>query len=525
VRTESAGLSPFDYVRPVWRFKWLVLILVVAAAAAAYEYYKHKPTKYEAGTQVYVGASPLSNLLNGGSVVVSSATLAEDAQLVTTPQVARRVIDDLKLNTTSDVVLSGVSVVPDATSESLGIDVVASQPQLAITLVNAFARAYLEESAAAEQADAQSAIAGIKRQLARANGSTRTALTNSLAELEAAAALPAQVGQQLSPALGAAPTKANPVRDAVFAGALAFLLGLVACYMFDRSDTRLRRLDDIEGLLGLPILASIPRVRRADAVGGSAAEPVADLREPYRTLRVNLDMVRAKEGVRTIMVTSALPSEGKTTAVRNLALAYREAGLSVAIIEADMRRPVLGKLFGVSSDRGLSDILESGDKVDTALVTVAGAGTAARLDLVLAGRPPENPTALLRPEAFRAVRNQLLADHALVLVDSPPVLAVSDALAIAGQVDGVLLVVRAAVSTGATVKRLRQTFEQIADVTLLGTVANAVTDNLGVESYMYHYSHEATAPRSAARAASNTNGDIYGPLVDDSLETPASSES
>ena len=510
MRTEQRDVSPLDYFKPVWRFKWLVLVVVLAAAGAAYEYYRHKPTSYESSTTLYVGSSSIGSLLNG-SAVVAPATLNEDAQLVTTPQVASRVAQDLKLKVNPYALLGSIAVTSDITSDTLTLTASAAQPQLAISLVNGFAHAYLEVSAATEQAGAQDAINGIKRQLIKATGITRQALTNSLADLEAAAALPAQVGQQLSPAVGAAPVKANPARDAIFAAALAFLLAVIACYLFDRSDTRLRRLDDVERLLGLRVLASIPHVRRTKTRDGGAGETVPELREPYRTLRVNLDIVRLKEGVRTFMVTSALPAEGKTTVVRSLALAYQESGLNVAIIEGDMRRPMLAELFGVTSDRGLADILASREDAHTALVTVAGAGTSARVDLIPAGRPPENPTALLRPEAFRAIRNQLLTDHAVVLVDSPPILAVSDALLMASQVDGVLVVVRAAVSTEATLKRLGNTFEQMSDVAVLGAVVNAVTDELGVEAYSYYYS-----PRDA---------DAYKPFLDESHNGDASTAS
>lgn len=504
MKTETGDLSILDYVRPVWRFKWLVLILVIGAAGAAYAYYKHKPTTYAASTELYVGSSTFGNLLSGGSGLVSTAALTEDAQLVRTPQVAARVVQDLRLKTTPNALLGSISVAADSTSDALELTVVSAQPQTATTLVNGFARAYLEVSTEAEQANAQAAINGVRRQLKTATGTERQALTNSLAQLEAAAALPAQVGQQISPALAAAPVAADPKRDAIFAGALALLLALIACYAFDRSDTRLRRLGDVERLLGLPVLASIPPVRRINRSLGQRTATAPMLREPYRALRVNLDVARLNEGVRTLLVTSGLPAEGKSTVVRNLALAYWEAGAAVAVIEGDMRRPVLTELFGVSSDRGLADVLQGSHDVRSVLVNVAGDGTHSRrrIDLLAAGRIPENPTALLSADAFRAVRNRMLATHDLVLVDSPPLLAVTDALAMATQVDGVLVVVRAKVTTEASITRLLQTLGQ-ADVKLLGTVANAIADPTGVAAYGY-YSHV----KDAATAAAAQDGDV-----------------
>jgi non-specific protein-tyrosine kinase len=488
VDTSAGDLSLLDYVRPVWRFKWLVLLVVVLAAGGTYLAFRHGTTKYVATTQLYVGATASSALGNPNAGFIAPSVFAQDVSLASTPEVAARVISDLHLPTSPAALLSTLTVVSDSTSDSMTLVVTAPQPQLAVNLVNGFARAYLEVSTQAARAYEQSQIKSVRQQLTlHMSASQRAVLTNELDNLEAQAALPPQIGEQVSSAAGAIALRPNPKRDALFAGALALLLALIACYVFDRSDRRLRRLEDIERLLGVPVLATIPHVRRADPSNGDRAATVVALREPYRTLRVNLDMIRLQEGVRTIMVTSALPSEGKTTVVRNLALAYREAGLSVAIIEGDMRRPVLASLFGVprSSERGLSEILEDRDEVGSALVTVAGSGGSERIDLLPAGKTPENPTALLGPEAFRAVRNQLLADHALVLVDSPPILAVSDALVMAGQVDGVLLVVRAAVSTDATVKRLRHAVGKVPDTKILGAVANAVSDDLGYASSYY----------------------------------------
>jgi capsular exopolysaccharide synthesis family protein len=521
VTNDSAALSPLDYLRPVWRFKWLVLLLIAAAVAGTYVYYAHKPKVFETSTELYVGTSQLETLLQQFNNQ-SPTSIADDARLVTTPQVAARVAQDLHLDVSPDALLGSVTATSAGTTDFLVIGAQASSPALAANLANGFAHAYLEVAAANYTATARGAVTQIERQLGRLSGASNTlkraALQTLLGQVIAQASLSPQIGQQEAPAVApVSPSSPKPVRNAIFAGALALLMGLIASYAFDRSDTRLRRLDDFERLLGLPVLASIPRVRHASPSANEMTAVPQTLREPYRTLRVNVDMIRAKEGLRTLMITSALPSEGKTTTVRNLALAYREAGLSVAIIEGDMRRPMLAELFGVPGDRGLSEILETGADASSALVTVAGAGRAARIDLLPAGKPSDNPAAHLHPEAFRAIRNQLLVDHALVLIDSPPILAVSDALIMAAQVDGVIFVVRAAVSTDATTKRLRRTFDQISGAKLVGTVANAVSDELGVDAYRYYYGMpqtDAYAPLSdeGKNGGPSSNGNTYESL-------------
>lgn len=501
--SEPAELSPFDYFRPMWRFKWLVAIVVIAAAGATYWYYERQPKTYETSTEVYVGASDLTSVLGGQQAPQSDRTLANQARLVTTPQVTARVAKDLDPRLRAQALSGSLQVSPNTDSDFLTLVARASSPQAAAALANGYANGYLEVRATNERRSARKAIREIQDQLAELTGNTRRrkALSAQLARLQSATALPPQVGEQLRPAVAPQdPVAPNPQRNAIFAAALALLLGVFAAYLFDRSDLRLRRLGDIEQSLGLELLASMPPVRRAGPPKGEATGISPDLREPFRTLRVSLDIARRAEDIRTLLITSALPAEGKSTVVRNLALAYMEAGRSVAILEADMRRPVLADLFDIDPPSGLSDLLQEGGNAGAASVTVVGERTdRARLTVLVAGTPPENPSALLTSDGaastgskFAAVRDELLLEHDIVLVDSPPVLAVSDALAIASQVDGVLVVVRASVSTKATTKRLLKAFRHVPNVRLVGAVANAVKDDLASTAY-YGYTSDGKA--------------------------------
>jgi polysaccharide biosynthesis transport protein len=516
---ESTDLTPLDYLRPVWRFKWLVLLVVLIAAAATYEYYSHKTKIYEASTQLYVGASALDTVLQQVNAQ-GARSLADDAALVTTPQVAARVASDLKLKVDPNSLLGSVAVVASSSSDFLTLSVESANPQYASDLVNGFAQAYIEVSEQQANAAVATAVTTIQNEMARlpgaANAVRRQALNSLLVQVQGAALLAPGAGTQYTKAVAPTiPVSPTPKRNAIFAAALALLLGVIASYAFDRSDKRLRGLADFERLLGTPVLASIPRARRIGPPVGEPTGTSPELREPYRTLRVNLDLIRVREGLRTLMVTSAVPEEGKTTVVRNLAFAYHEAGLRVAIVDADMRRPTLAAIFHVDGEHGLADILASGDDVAGALITVAGSDGSPRLDLLPAGRPPENPTALLRPDAFRSIRHQLLADHDLIIVDSPPVLAVSDAVVMAGEVDGILVVVRSGLSTDATVKRLRHTFRQMPDAKLVGAVANAVDDDVSSSAYGYY----STAARPPSVAPSRSE-----PVQEASVPRPSQRE-
>jgi capsular exopolysaccharide synthesis family protein len=185
------------------------------------------------------------------------------------------------------------------------------------------------------------------------------------------------------------------------------------------------------------------------------------------------------------MVASALPGEGKSSVVRNLAIAYRDAGLRVAVLETDLRRPSLATLFDVEAEPGLAEALNehaSGAELlqQVAVADAKGGGSngrPGRIDVLTSGRVPDDPTALLTPERLRPVLATLAADHDIVLVDSAPTLTVSDSLPLLPLVDGVVLVVRARLSTPASAARLRRTLKRIADVQIVGTVVNDVTED------------------------------------------------
>ena len=511
---EETGLSPFDYLRPVWRFKWGVLLVVAAAAAATYFYYDHRPKHFETGTQLYVGQSSLDQLLGSTSSPAGDArALANQARLVTTPQVAGVVARRLRLNVSPQALLGVVSVHPDAEADFLTIVTEASSGQLAADLANGFARAYIAVRRASIRADAQRALANAQEQLLRvdaADVTTQTALRDRIAVLQSAVLSPPASGQQLSRApVPTTPTSPKPVRNAIFAGVLALMLAIILAYLLDRSDRRVRQVDDVEALYDAPVLAALPHVRRPLPKPRRGVVTVDDLSEAYRTLRVNIDLARKTEGLRTLLVASALPEEGKSSVVRNLAIAYRDAGLRVAVLETDLRRPSLAGLLGVVVEPGLVEALQEPDaELDMQHVAEAagdGAGDNGHrqngrhgaIDVLVSGEPADNPTALLTAERLRPVLATLASRYDVVLLDSAPILSVGDALPLLPLVDGVVLVVRVGLSTGKAAARLRRTLTRVANVRVLGVVVNDVPDDPG-----RYYRAPAAVARPAPRPRS-----------------------
>jgi succinoglycan biosynthesis transport protein ExoP len=541
--TENS-VSPLDYLRPIWRFRWVALVMVIVASAATYAYFDGQARTYEASTQLYVGRSDINSLFGAqaANATVDARSLANQARLVTTPRVAVVVIRRLGLDTTPAALLEDISVRPDTQADFLTIVADASSARLAAQLVNGFAQGYLQVRAEQEKklVDVQLKVARV--QLARtpmndSNVATRSALRERIQELESASLNPQAVGEQLStaqpPHAAIAP---KPGRNAVFAAALACLLAIVLAYVFDRSDRRLRSIEDMEAMFDTAILAAIPRVSPVIPGHGSRDHMIPALREPYHTLRVNLELIRSKRSDgKSLLVTSGLPGEGKSTVVRNLALAYLDAGMRVAVVDADLRRPSIAPLFDLARAPGTAEVLRGAVALKDAMQPLSAdqvwatsqdrspstgwkpptRQASGQLDLLAAGEGGENPGLLFYPVAVRQLFNELERHYDVVLVDTPPVLVVSDVLALAPEVDGVVVVGRIGMTTDVSVQRLLRTFEGVPQTQLMGTVVNAISVD---ETYTYAYYGPIGRPQEDGPSVNGAPKGSHGEATDPALQ-------
>jgi Mrp family chromosome partitioning ATPase len=276
---------------------------------------------------------------------------------------------------------------------------------------------------------------------------------------------------------------------------LVFAIG--AAFALSRMDKRVRRVDEIEPIYGLPILATVAHTRRMAPDSEGRAVLPDDLREAFRTLRTNLELLTLDRPLRTILVTSAVPKEGKSSVVRNLALAYREAGARVAVVEADLRQPTMNRLFHIYATSGLTNVLTGDEDLSAALQSVPvaadstvltavksrvhaaqghpqhnGAGGHGELFVLTSGEPTANPPAVLASARVRELLNEIAADHDIVLIDSPPILAVSDAIPLLNAVDGTIVVARLDLSSREAARRVMELIRRVPGAEVLGVVAN-----------------------------------------------------
>jgi Mrp family chromosome partitioning ATPase/uncharacterized protein involved in exopolysaccharide biosynthesis len=323
---------------------------------------------------------------------------------------------------------------------------------------------------------------------------------------------------------------------------LGFLIGLLlgtgVAFLLEHLNTSIRRPEDVESLLHVPGLAVIPRLtegpeasrgrlggllgsgrqkklaqsdaaRRSAAMLGSA-QPFSIGIEAFRMLRTSLVWADGGEQLRTLVVTSAAPGEGKTITSANLAVTYAYDGLRVLLVDCDIRRPKLHAVFKTPRSPGLLDLLtpSNGGKVGVHALTFDGEGsngdsadpltavlrpTAIRgLTLLTCGALPTNPTNLLSGVRMRALLQELIQRFDLVILDTPPVLATADARILGGISDGVLLVVRAGQTERLAAQRAQHQLTQ-AGARLLGVVLNDPGGEVTGEGDYYYYPYAYVA--------------------------------
>lgn len=284
------------------------------------------------------------------------------------------------------------------------------------------------------------------------------------------------------------PAQPRPVQNAAVGLVMGLVLGVVAAFVkeqFDDTFSRKGGLEEVAG--GLPTLAIVPEFgARSRSTVHSLTDPSSSVAEAYRTLRTSVQFSAMDHDVSVIQVTSSVSGEGKTTTAANLAVALARSGHRVVLVDNDLRRPSLHTLFGLDNAVGFTSVLlRDADLADA----VQAVESEPRLSVIASGPRPPDPSVLLSPNFTRGFFEELRARYDYVVIDTPPLLPVADAMVASESADAVVFVVRAGSTTRRQVHRAVELLQRL-DILLLGTLLTHTGDDGGYgELYGYGYGY------------------------------------
>ncbi len=295
----------------------------------------------------------------------------------------------------------------------------------------------------------------------------------------------------------------------VIGGFIGLVVGFILAVMFELSDTSIRSIDDVTEYLGLDVIGTIPQMRFGRARGkyrgdyvpltdGSEVDacivtqnyPKSPISEAYRTLRTNLQLSTLHLKPKSIMVTSAVPGEGKTTTAVNMAVTFADSGMRVLILDTDLRRPHVHHVLKTDRGPGLADVLREGYDVHSVIRPT-------RVDnlwIVSSGRVPPNPSELIGSDRMRKLMVQLESEFDLVICDAPSMLVVTDPVLLATEVDACVLVLSVKYARRETVIRGKKLLDS-ARAQLAGVVLNGIEATRRHYYYYYYYYDDSDSRR------------------------------
>ncbi len=445
-----------DYVNAVRKHWLLIGIFAMIGAGVAFGLAKTATPTYQASSKVYVGVN------TGGTVdeLVQGSTFTQNlvqsyAQIATMPVVLDPVIEYLDLQTEARSLAKSVRADTPLNTVIIEITVTDSDPAQATNIANAIA---------AQLPRTVKSLAASKSEAPKAAAVNVTTVSRAIAP-----SYPVSPNTKLQTALGLA---------------LGLLAGVLLALARHLLDTRLRGVDDIRQLTDVPILGMIPSWRGPDSEKVSVLRrPRSPRSESYRRLKSNLEFIK-EGGATCIVVTSALPGEGKSTTAANLAAAMAEDGSHVLLVDADLRRPTVADTTGLESAIGLSTVLIGKAQLFGSVQTW-GSTT---VDVLTSGEIPPNPLQLLESRAMEGLLVNARTAYDFVVIDSPPLLSLVDAAVLARRTDGPIIVT----ANGRTRrKQLTSALDtlRVADVTPIGIALTRATSGDST-SYAYYTQSE-----------------------------------
>ncbi|MBP1819447.1 polysaccharide biosynthesis tyrosine autokinase [Mycobacterium sp. OAE908] len=464
-------MTILDLLRAM-RARWLIIVATTAVVVgAAVAYNLHTTPLYESSTRLFVSTSAAP----GDASQIYSGTLSSQqrvvsyTKLLTGEALAQRVVDKLHLDMTAGALRNEVTATAAKDTVLLDVSVRDASPSRARDIANTLSDEFV-------------------------------VLVRELETPPDGEAPVARVVVEQHASLAAEPVIPKTTRNIAIGLAMGLLLGIGLALLRDRLDNTVKDEKTLEDITGVGVAGAIPldKNRRKDPIILFDSDRSA-IAEAFRKLRTNLQFLAVDNPPRVILITSSVPDEGKSNAAINIALALAEAEHNVVLVDGDLRRPTLAKHLGLIQQVGFSTVLANRASLDEVLQK----SRFPRLTVLASGAIPPNPSELLGSLAAKKILGQLRANFDYVIIDSSPLLAVTDAAVLAADADGILMMARYG-----EVKRqqLAHAVRHLEDVgaSLLATVLT-LAPTRGNAAYSYNYGYYGDRSAASGRPDAPTS--------------------
>jgi capsular exopolysaccharide synthesis family protein len=523
-----------QYVAVVTKWLWLIVLAAAVAAGSSYLASREAIKIYQTSVTLMVGQTIQDPNPNTTQLYTSQQLVSTYVQLATREPVLQGVVDALKLPIAWDVLKGQVSVSPIAGTNLIEIRVIDTNPARAKVLADEIAHQLILQSPTPTDAQddqrrqfVNSQLADLEKKIDQTNADIEDLQKSIIAEVSARriqdmqSQIATKQGQlntwqstyanlltfvkggsnYLSvvetASLPRYPINPGTRQTMLLAAAIGIMLAVGAAFLMEYMDDTIKDPDDVQRVIGSTALGLIARIapiaQPTDALV-AASYPKSSIAEAYRVLRTNIQFAALDSPGSSLLVTSCGPQEGKSTTLANLGVAIAQGGKRTLLVDTDLRRPTLHKIFALPNKLGMTNLLlmEQPDVSSAAQAT----GTA-NLFVLTSGPQPPNPAELLASKRMDVLVELLKQSYEVILFDSPPVLAVADAAILASKVHEVMLVVDSGHTRSDVARRVKETLDTTG-AKFLGVVLNRLTMRRSGYGYYYYYQYYSSDGDGAA---------------------------
>jgi non-specific protein-tyrosine kinase len=464
-----------QYTALLWRWKWLIVLATLLAAGAAYGTSRMQVPTYRATTTLMINQAPNEQVTDYTAILTSERLARTYVEMLTNRPVLEEVILRLGATTTPEALAKTIDVQLVRDTQLITVSVEHFSPAWAAAIANSVVEVFAAQNEAIQESRYAASKESLRQEVERVSGQVSETeqaierlgtpaadtgrdelarLQSDLAQYRASYASVLQSYEalrvaearsvsnvvQVEPAVEPTiPVRPRTMVNTLLAAVVGAMLAVGVVFLIEYLDDTIKTPDEVMRATQLPLVGLISRIEdEADGEPYAARQARSPAAEAFRSLRTNLQFSGVDRPVRSLLVTSPGPQEGKSTVAANLAVVMAQGGHRVTLLDADMRRPRLHRLLGVPNRIGLSDLFTRNP------LDLDGAVRPCRMEnlsLLTSGGLPPNPAELLASERMIQILDQVAKQTEFVVIDSPPAGAVTDAIVLAARVDGVLLVV------------------------------------------------------------------------------------